>query len=549
MRRFFIRGTAVLLLLILTVSMLCINASAVSDGEVTLTIIHINDRHGRMDADPYISQLAKETAGNVLILDAGDALHGQPTANLTKGAAMTELMNAVGYSAMVTGNHEFNYGVERLLELSEMMEFPLLAANIKDSGGNYLFQTHAIFPMNGLTVGVFGLATPETIEVSDPRIMAGLTFEDPATVAKAMVDTLKSEKCDIIIALTHMGTDDLSLPANRSDTLAGISGIDVIIDGHYHNELPNGLFVNDVLIANTGEHGKNIGIVEITVSEGVISKSARLIEVSGELDANEQILAKIAELNAANDGLINTIVGHTPVLLDGERENVRTGETNLANLITDSIRRATGADIAVFNGGGIRASIPAGDITMGHVLTVLPYSNLLVTMELSGTAILEALEYGVSAYPDPVGQHIQVSGICFEFDPDAEPGNRIRNVTTADGETFDLNRIYNFATIEYMAAGGDGYVMLTNGSNLVYYGADAEAFADYLGTAPNINAEAENRVRVFMEWEAEPEYDSNPYTGDESNSIIWIWLGGAWSFGLITAVSLQLYRKKPFLLK
>jgi len=497
MKKHLIKSAAFLLLLILAVFIPFINVTAATDDAVTLTIIHINDRHGRMDADSYISQLAKETAGNVLILDAGDALHGQTTAILSKGAAMVELMNAVGYSAMVTGNHEFNYGMERLIELSEMMDFPLLAANIKTSDGKTLFQPYAIFPMEGIKVGVFGLATPETVRASDPRNTTELTFEDPSAAAKEMVEALKSEGCDIIIALMHMGIEEASDSANRSDTLALIPGIDVIIDGHSHTKLDNGLLVGNTLIAQTGEHGQNIGVIEITISDGIVSKTARLIEVNNALIADEQILAKIIELNAANETLTGLIVGYTPEFLNGERNQVRTGETNLTNLITDSMRHTTGADIAFLNSGGIRASIPEGDITMGHVLNTLPFSNILITMEITGADLLKILEHGISLYPEPVGQHIQVSGIHFEFDPDAEQGGKVTSITMADSGAFDISKTYTVVTIEFIAAGGDGYETIINRQNLIYYGSDAEAFADYLKTNPVIKSEAENRVRVF----------------------------------------------------
>jgi 2',3'-cyclic-nucleotide 2'-phosphodiesterase (5'-nucleotidase family) len=165
---------------------------------------------------------------------------------------------------------------------------------------------------------------------------------------------------------------------------------------------------------------------------------------------------------------------------------VRTRETNLANLITDSMLYVTEADIALMSGGNIRASIPAGDITMGHVLDTLPYSNLVVTVELSGADILAALEHGTGGYPEPVGEFVQVSGLNFAFDPEATPGSRVTAVTMADGKPLDIAGTYTVATIEFIAAGGDGYEMMASGRNLKYYGGDAEALAAYLKTAPEI---------------------------------------------------------------
>ena len=479
---------ALLLALLLMLSLFPAATSAETSGPVALTIIHVNDRHGRTDADPYISQLAKEIPGNVLILDAGDALHGQTAANLSKGEAMADVMNAVGYSAMVPGNHDFNFGIDRLLELSEMTDFPLLAANVKTADGESLLQPYEVFKLDGVTAGVFGLVTPETVSDSDPRNVAGLVFDDPAQTAEATVKLLKAGGCDIIIALTHMGLNESSKPANRSDALAAVPGIDVIIDGHSHDVLDSGRLAGDTLIAQTGEHGKNIGVVEITST----GKTARLIPVNDELAADGNIQAIIDDANEKIAYITETVIGHTPVKLVGDRALVRTSETNLANLIADSMRWATGADVAFLTGGNIRASVDAGEITMGQVLTVLPFSNLLVTVELTGEELLGVLEHGVSEYPEEAGNHIQASGISFSFDPHAQPGLRVYNAETANGGPLDMSKTYTVATIEFLAFGGDGYDL--DGKSLVYYGGDADALADYLAMEPTIVAHAEGRA-------------------------------------------------------
>jgi len=467
----------------------------------SLTIIHMNDTHGRTQAEPYISQLAKDIradGGNVLVLDAGDRLHGQTPTNLTEGETMVQVMNAVGYSAMVTGNHEYNFGLSRLRELSVMMDFPLLAANVRYNG-DYIFERYTIFNMDDLKVGVFGLATPETPTSSDPRNMGGLVFENPVEIAAEIVELMKERNCDIIIALAHLGDDNSTAENNRSDALAAVDGIDVVIDGHSHTLLESGKVIGNTLIAQTGNHAWNIGIVEINVENGVKTKSAHLIEVPGaddetELIADSAVVAVIAEGEARVESITSVIIGTTPVDLNGEREFVRTGETNLANLVTDSMIFATGADISFIGGGSIRTSLSAGDITMGDVLTVLPFSNLIVTLEMTGSDVLEILEHGVSEYPEPAGLFIQIAGVHFVFDPDAEPGQRVVDVTMADGTAFDINRSYIVATVEFIAAGGDGYTMMQRGVDLVFYGGDAEAFVEYLQTNPTITAEPEGRV-------------------------------------------------------
>ena len=509
------KALPLLLIILLVASIWQLSLFAAADDSIVLTLIHTNDRHGRMDSSPYVAQLVKDTAGPVLVLDAGDTLHGQIATNLSKGAAMVELMNLVGYTAMVPGNHDFAFGIERLLELSAMMDFPLLCANIKTSDGEDLLSPFEIFLFDGVTVGIFGLTTPETLTKTDPRNVVGLSFADPAETAADMVDVLKSEGCDIIIALVHLGVDDASAEADRSDALAQVPGIDLIIDGHSHTLLEEGLPVGGALLAQTGSFDGNIGVVTLTLSGGEVKKEAKLIAVPGADDedalaADEAVLNKIAALDAANAGITSQIVGKTPVLLQGEREYVRTGETNLANLITDSMRFATGADAAFLTGGNIRASIEAGDITMGQVLTTLPFSNLLMTVELKGSDLMEVLEHGISLYPEAAGSHIQVSGLSFAFDAGAAPGSRVRSATMADGSALDPEKVYTIATIEFIVAGGDGYSMMLSGKNEIYFQGDAEALADYLATSPEIQGEAEGRVSIVEATDVQPVQPEQP---------------------------------------
>ena len=502
MKKHYFKLTAIIITFVLFSSISGTKIVTKADDTVKLTIFHINDTHGRMGAEAYLSQMVKERKANgenVLVFDAGDRLHGLVAANLSRGESVVNTMNAVGYDAMVVGNHDFNFGLDRLLELSEMMNFPLLSFNISDQSGNLIFQPEVTtFDFDGLRVGVFGLTTPETKTAANPDFIGDLVFHPPIEAAKQAVAMLEQLGCDIIIAITHLGEEEDDFE-DSSDALAGVKGINIIIDGHSHTQFENGRNVNDTLIVQTGGHANNIGIIEIAYGDK-ITKTAHLIPINDELVADETVLSKIAAEDDKVEPIISQPVSHTPVHLNGEREAVRGGETNLANLITDSMRFATGADIAILSGGNIRASIEAGDITMGHILTTMPFSNLLVTVEMSGADIWAALEHGISDYPDvDAGKNIQVSGLMVQFDPEAEPGSRIKNVKMADRKTLDLNATYTVATIEFLAAGGDGYTMFEKGENLRYYGGDAQAFATYLQTNPVIKADAEGRMSYYQE--------------------------------------------------
>lgn len=513
--------TTLLVAMLLTV-LFCQGKTYAEEDSVILTILHINDVHGRTDAEPYISGLMNSLTAheNILIFDAGDRLHGQTATNLSHGETMVGVMNAVGYNAMVVGNHDLFFGQDRLAELNEMMNFPILAANILDENGTNLFESYIIFDMHGIRVGVFGIASPETAVKASARVVEGLTFEDPVTVSATMVSTLTDAGCDIIIALTHLGDDDSTISENRSDSLAAISGIDIIIDGHSHTLHENGNMIDGTLLVQAGSFGEYVGVIRVMASgekrAETISVPDGFIEMG--IAPDEAIIAQIEDDERSIEHLISEIVGHSPFLLKGAREYVRTWETNLSNLITDSMLFATGADISFLSGGNIRAGIDAGDITMGQILTALPFSNSLVTLELSGADIFQMLEHGVSHYPNESSIFIHVAGINFTFDPDSEPGQRVRTAFLSDGSSLYEETMYTVATTEFLAYGGDGYSMLANGINRSYHEyLDVDVFANFMRSFPEINPEPENRVSYFIV----------EIVNNENNRFPWLPVGGA----------------------
>lgn len=425
-----------------------------------IVILHTNDSHGRVDTNLGFSRAAYakdklEGAGaTVLLLDAGDTLHGLPFATVTEGESVVKLMNEAGYDAMTVGNHDFNYGADRLYELSGMADFSMLASNVLKEDGSMLLSGPMIFELNHVKFGLFGLATPETVYKTNPDNVAGLIFADPIEAAKADVAMLEQENCTIIIALTHLGLDEGSEVTSKM-LAEQVQGIDVIVDGHSHSLLEEGMWVGSTLIVSAGEYIENIGCVDIDPT-GLTAATMLTYEDFGAADGNEAVGSLIAEMTAQQDELLNVKVGVTGVELDGARENVRTGETNLGNLAADALRSATGAEIALTNGGGIRDSIPAGDITKKQLVTVFPFGNYAVMLEVTGEQLLSALENGVSLYPAADGRFPQVSGMTFRFDPSQPAGSRVFEVKV-NGEALDPARVYTLATNDYLAAGGDEY--------------------------------------------------------------------------------------------
>ena len=500
------RTVALLMSLALLLSLSITGLTETAPGK--LIFLHTNDIHGRAVAGPAegvlgyaaIAQYKKdlEAAGNsVLLLDAGDASQGTPLVNLGYGKNAIAFMNAAGYQAMTPGNHEFDWGVDNAKQLAGMAEFPFLSANIIDKiGGEITFQANRVFEMpNGMKVGVFGLTTPETLTKAHPDKVRGIDFlqgEELYAAAQAQVDELKAQGVDIVVLLSHLGMDTESQPNRSSDVLDKVSGIDLLIDGHSHTVIEKGQMVGDTFVVSTGEYGKNLGVVTYDGEKftatlfNSIKKSAQVtydgalysVLLTAKLD--EEVNDLVSATDKAIRDELSQVFATTEVLLNGERDpGNRTEETNLGDFAADAIlwsaRQALGEQVtaAITNGGGIRASIAAGDITMNDMKTVFPFGNEVTVLEVTGAELLEALEAATHSTPKAIGAFPQVAGIVFTIDttvpyengeqyPEstyfspAKPGSRVK-IESVGGEAFDPEALYLIATNDFTAAGGDTY--------------------------------------------------------------------------------------------
>lgn len=469
-----------------------------------ITILHTNDMHARAyestNGEMGFAKIAgifdsyKSKNPNTLIVDGGDAVHGTTFATLVGGESVVEAMNAMGYDVMVPGNHEFNYGYKKLLNLANKLDFPMISANVKEPNGR-LFAPYIIKEIDGVKIGIFGLTTSETAYKTHPKNVEGLTFTDSSKEAQLIVDELK-DKTDVIVAIGHLGMDESSVDTS-SKVVKEVKGIDVFVDGHSHTVLEDGLVGdNGTLIVSAGEYTKNVGVVDLWVDGGaVVKKQATLInqEEAAGIAPNAEVAALVEATKKSQEAILAETVGESAVLLEGAREKVRAGETNLGNLLTDAIIDVTGADAALTNGGGIRASIDQGTITKGEVITVLPFGNQIVTLKVTGADIKAALENGVSDYPNPKGAFPHVSGIAFKIDPAAAKGDRVHSVTIG-GKALDDNAIYTLATNDFIAAGGDEYTMFGKYPQAGMYGALDEALIAYIQKLGKADAAVEGRI-------------------------------------------------------
>lgn len=484
------------------------------DAETTkITIIHTNDTHARLEGTASelgfakIATLIKEAKAanpNTLVLDAGDTLHGMPIVNISKGENAIKVLETAGYDYMTLGNHDFNYGKERLLELKDMTSVEMLSANILNEKGEYLFTPYVIKEVSGVKVGIFGLTTPETAYKTSPTNVEGLTFADSIEVSKKMVEELK-DKTDVIIALAHIGLDESSVITSKAIAEA-VDGIDVIIDGHSHTLLETGNLVNNTLIAQTGNYDQNLGYVNLEVQNGeVVNKTAELLKAgaAAETVADADLAKLIDEIKVANQPVFDKVVAKTDIYLDGVRANVRTKETNLGNLSADAVRAAAGADIGLVNGGNIRVDIQPGDITFGRVAELFPFGNTVQVKKITGEDLLAVLEHSVSGYPAAQGAFMQVSGLTFVFDPAQPVGSRVIEVKVGDN-ALDKAAEYTVAINDFLGIGGDGYEMFKKYSAIAEFGTYEEIFANYLNTNGTEGIEVSGRIKVIETVVEEP---------------------------------------------
>ena len=453
-----------------------------------IVILHTNDVHGAIAGYAKVAALKDDYEARgayVLLMDAGDFIQGDPTVSTSEGATAVELMNLAGYDVVSLGNHEFDYGYQNLKDLEADADFAIVDANVLYNG-RVAFEDNLVFTApDGTKIGVFGLDTPETATKAHPAKIQGVTFlagEDLYDCAQEQVDALTAEGCEYIICLGHLGIDDESAGNRSIDLLEKVEGIDVFIDGHSHSTRADLLdatdgtgMVGNTMVTSTGTKLESIGVVTID-AEGVITTSTTPVADLTAEDAD--VAARAAAIQKEIDDEYGTVFAKTEVALNGEREpGNRTEETNLGDLITDALvwgaeREGTEVDAAVTNGGGIRASIAAGDITKKDINTVLPFGNTLSIVQVTGAELLEALEASTYCTPTSIGGFPQVSGIEFTVDTtkaydqgELYPGSTyygpksIQRVTieTVGGEPFDANATYTIATNDFMAAGGDTY--------------------------------------------------------------------------------------------
>lgn len=502
--------------------LLLLYAAAVAAAPVPLTVLHTSEHHGA--ALPFDQAQEKGIGGfamratlvdhvrdaerYVLLVDSGDILIGTIMSSVFRGVPDLQAMNLLGYDAMGVGNHEFDFGLSHLKTLATQAAFPFLATNITIPEAGVL-RPHLLKQVGPLSVGIIALNGREAYpDVYEPAVARQITFTDPVAAAREAVRNLRGQ-VDVLIALTHQETrEDL-------DLLRAVPELDVVIGGHTEGfdgiatagsalvpgplgpgpqTVPE-LYPTGPIFVKAPRLGAALGRLDLRVEGKRVSWArAQNIPVRG-VPSRPDVVALLGRFSDQLKAAQEKVVGQTAVLLDGERANVRTRETNLGNYIADVLRAYTKTDVAVFNGGNIRASIPAGPVTLGHVLTTLPFDNRLVTFVLTGAQLQAALENSVGKLPEASGRFLQVSGMRVGFDPRAPEGSRIRTVEVGRAP-LDPARSYSITAHDFLATGGDGFTVFTEGAQMRdLQVAPRDLVVEALANAGSIAPAVEGRIR------------------------------------------------------
>lgn len=481
--------TAILLALFLTLSV----------AQQNFTIVHFNDVYeiepvsgGSQGGAARVAALINQV-DDPLILFSGDLFSPSIMSSVYQGAQMVDVFNRLGVDFAVFGNHEFDFGPDNTVARVVESEFPWLSTNLFDSATGQPISNgiaDAMVEWNGVKVGLIGL-------VEDWRNLtsagANADYVDFVVAGRSAAQNLKAQGADMVIAVTHMEMRNDRLLAQE------VPEIDLIVGGHDH--APMHEVVNDTLIWKTGSDFRTVGTLKAFAFQGqkpIFIPSYTF--VTSDMPEDPAIAEVVAGYTSELDAALGQPIGEAAVALDATRASVRTQETNFGNIIADASRSFTGADVAIANGGGIRtdAMYGPGQLTAKDIFSVLPFGNVLISLEVSGADLLAAIENGVSSVENVSGRFPQVSGMSVTYDPSAPAGSRVLELLVG-GVPLDMNATYIVATNDFVGGGGDGYAMFENAPRILNEAGGpllAEAVADYIAANSPIAMSVEGRINT-----------------------------------------------------
>ena len=517
--------------LLTTISALALSATTAT-ADYSLTILHTNDFHARFEPiSKYDSGCgaednaegkcfggsarlvtaiadARKRSNNSILVDGGDQFQGSLFYTYYKGKLAAEMMNKMGYDGMTVGNHEFDDGPEVLRGFMDAVNFPVLMSNADVSAEEILagkLEKSAVIERGGEKIGLIGLTPEDTHELASPG--EHITFSDPVAAVQGEVDKLTAQGVNKIIVLSHSGY------VVDQKVAAETTGVDVIVGGHSNTLLSNTneravgpypTMVGSTAIVQAYAYGKFLGELNVTFNDAgeLTDATGEPLVMDGNVVEDSDTKARIAEAAKPLEEIRNKVVANTAAAIEGDRAICRIQECEMGNLVADALLdrvKDQGVTIAIVNSGGVRASMDAGEVTMGEVLTVLPFQNTLSTFQVSGKTIVEALENGVSQVEEVKGRFPQVAGLKFTWDISVAPNEgRVSDVMVATDNGFapiDLNATYNVTTNNYVRGGGDGYKMFRDAKNAYDYGPDvADVLAEYMAKSGDYQPYTDGRI-------------------------------------------------------
>ncbi|MDC0135378.1 5'-nucleotidase/apyrase family protein [Sulfitobacter sp.] len=503
--------------------------AGMASADYTITILHTNDFHARFEpiskydgpcgAEDNTAgecfggtarlvtaiQEAKARTNNAILVDGGDQFQGTLFYSYYKGQMAAEMMNKLGYDGMTVGNHEFDDGPEVLASFMSAVNFPILMSNADVSAEPLLADKLAkstVIERGGEKIGLIGLTPEDTDELASPG--DNVKFSDPVTAVQGEVDRLTAMGVNKIIVLSH------SSYAIDQKVAAETTGVDVIVGGHSNtllsntNERAEGPYptmVGNTAIVQAYAYGKYLGELNVTFDDAgnITQATGEPILIDAAVAEDAETVARISEMAAPLEEIRNKIVADTAEPIGGDRAVCRAQECSMGNLIADAMLARVadqGVSVAIQNGGGIRASIDVGQVTMGDVLTVLPFQNTLSTFEVTGAVLVEALENGVSQVEEGAGRFPQVAGMTFAFDAAAPAGSRVSDVMIG-GAPVDMEKAYGVVSNNYVRNGGDGYAMFETAAKAYDFGPDlADVTAEFLAANAPYKPYTDGRITV-----------------------------------------------------
>ncbi len=485
-----------------------------------LTVLHTNDTHGHpvaffqypapgvggMPARMTLIDKIRSEEDNVLVLDAGDVITGRPESNFFDAEPDFKGLNYMGYDALAVGNHEFDKSFEQLMyNLIPTFGNPVLNANVVyKEDESLVFEPYTYIEMNGFTVGILSLVTPDVLETTLPAHVAQFDVRNPIEVAKEIVPEMKG-KADFIIALTHLGYyEDYSEAVQQNmigdeDLAREVDGIDLIIGGHSHTFFDAPVKINNTWINHAQEWGLYLGRVDITVTEGKITEltGANIpINIKGKvkegeehefvtedgkyyfeysdyykvdypIEEDEELAGMLYPYLEEVEKKLSEVIGTSKGIFPFDKKASRSDDYPIANMVCDGMREQTGVDIVLQNAGGVRTGLDEGDITKKEVYEILPFDNTVVIIDVKGSVVMDAIKHGAEKGPGS-GAFLQTSGLTWTLTEQADGSYVPSDVTFIDGTPLDMDATYTIATNSFMKTGGDGYDMLVEENDNYY---------------------------------------------------------------------------------